>query len=83
MGKRQAHLNDVINHLSSYLHLHNRKLREELKYDQQKERTDLQDPLYRQLHSRISYYAINQVENHRRFYNLTRSTAGNSLLPCK
>lgn len=67
----------------NYLHIHNRKLREELEYDQQKTRTDLQSPLYRQLHGRISYYAIDQVEAHRRFHNLIAKTAQNSLISCQ
>ncbi|ERF69733.1 hypothetical protein EPUS_09311 [Endocarpon pusillum Z07020] len=60
MGSQRIHLNDVVDHLSMYLDLHNKQLREELEYGQQKERTDLQNPLYRKLHGHISYYAIDQ-----------------------
>ena len=83
MGSKQIHLNDVVDYLSRYLILHNNKLREELEYGQQKERTDLQNPLYRNLHGHISYYAIDQVEAHRRFHNLSYKRAHLPLLPCK
>ena len=80
MGSRQIHLNDIIDHLTMYLDQHNKQLREELEYGQQKERTDLQSPLYRNLHSYISYYALDQVETHRRSHNLLLR---NSYLPLK
>jgi len=83
MGSRQIHLNDVVDHLSMYLDLHNKQLREELEYGQQKERTDLQNPLYRKLHGHISYYAIDQVEDHRRSHNLQLRNSHLPLTPCK
>lgn len=83
MVSKQAHLNDVVDHLSRYLDLHNRQLRQELEYDQQNERTDLQSPLYRKLRGHISYYAIDQVEEHRRFHNLTLKNAYLPLTACK
>ena len=83
IGRNKAHLNDVVDHLSRYLNLHNRELRQELEYDCQKRRTDLQLPLYRKLHGHISYYALDEVEKHRRFYNLTLQNIEVSLDPCK
>jgi MULE transposase domain len=83
MGSKQAHLKDVVDHLLRYLNLHNKQLREELEYGQQNERTDLQNPLYRKLHGHISYYAIDQVEAHRRSHNLTSKNAHLPLRPCK
>jgi len=83
MISKKAHLNDVVDHLTRYLDLHNRQLRQELEYDQQNERTDLQNPLYRKLHGHISYYAIDQIEEHRRFHNLTLKNAHLPLTACK
>lgn len=83
MGCTQAHLNDVVDRLSRNLDLHNQDLRQELEYDHQKERTDLQTPLHRRLHNHISYYALDEVEKHRRFHNQTTQTAKVSLEPCK
>ncbi|ERF75446.1 hypothetical protein EPUS_00239 [Endocarpon pusillum Z07020] len=83
MISKQAHLNDVVDHLTRYLDIHNRQLRQELEYDQQNERTDLQNPLYHKLHGYISYYAIDQIEEHRRFHNLTLRNAHLPLIACK
>ena len=83
MGSRQIHLNDIIDHLTMYLDQHNKQLREELEYGQQKERTDLQSPLYRNLHGHISYYALDQVEAHRRSHNLLLRNSYLPLKPCK
>lgn len=83
MGSNRAHLNDVVDHLSRYLHLHNKDLRQELEYGQQKERTDLQNSLYRKLHTHISYYAIDQVEAHRKFHKLMLNSPQLPLAPCK
>lgn len=82
MGSKQIHLNNVVDHLSRYLDLHNRNLREELEFGQQNKQTDLQSPLYHKLHGRINYYAIDQVETHRRFFNLTPRNAHRPLKRC-
>ena len=73
----------MVDHLSRYLHLYNKHLREELEYGQQKERTDLQNPLYRKLHTYISYYAINEVEAHRKFHKLMFNSPHLLLAPYK
>jgi MULE transposase domain len=82
MGRSQAHLNDIVDHLSRYLDLHNRSIRQELEYNHQKQRTDLQSPLFRKLHGRISYYALDEVERHRRYHKLTLQNPEVSLQPC-
>jgi MULE transposase domain len=79
---RSGHLNDVLDHLSRFLQLHNDRIWHSLEEERLKRRVDLQANLYLNLHGHISSYAMDQVENHRQYFNLTPQSPLNALRPC-